>query len=62
MMALITLMSMLYAFVQQTAANRAQDQAEANLVLAYEARGQADKNASLAQDLAIELKNCKEGK
>ncbi len=63
---IITLMSFVYAFFQQSAAEKARSQAERNLVLADEARREADANAFEARkqaQIAIEtLKKCKEGK
>ena len=49
---IITFMSIVYGFFQQTAARKAQIQAEMNLVLAEQVRKEADANATEAQKQA----------
>ena len=48
----ISFLSVVYSFFQHTAAKKAQIQAEANLVLAEQARKEADVNAMEAQKQA----------
>jgi septation ring formation regulator EzrA len=62
----LTLIAFVYAFFQQTAANRSRVEAELNAKAAIEARAMADVNASIASNyqkkntkLRDSLKNCK---
>ena len=51
-LAIVALIALVYAFFQQTAANKARIEAEANLVLAQAAQKEADKQAALAKQEA----------